>query len=144
MLVVGDRLWDGAPGTALASLSCEPAPASQPLWLLDVLRGVEQARSQGVDVLDGHACRRVLAHANLDRAGEAVSYEMAVPAGIEQLGGLTRIPVEVWVDDERCIRRITVRHGKDNVPMRMRGATTLSLSEFGTHLPSDWSRLQNL
>lgn len=150
MLVVEDRLWQGTPGTALASLSSKPAPASQPLWLVDLLHGVEQAHPQGVDVLDGHACRRYLAHANLNRATDAVSYDMAVPAGIDQLSDLTRIPVEVWIDDEGCIRRVSERHGKDDP---MRGASTFSLSELGTQLslselgtqpPSDWSRLQSL
>ncbi len=64
---------------------------------------------------------------------------MAVPAGIDQLGDLARITVDVWIDDDGCLRRIRYTSGD------ARGVgvttTTLDLTELGVALPSDWSRI---
>lgn len=141
MLVDGDRVWQGAPGTSVASLSSKPAAAYQPLWLFDLLRGVEQAQAEGMDIVEGLTCRRFLAHANLIRAADAVPYDMAVPAGIDQLADLTRLPVGVWVDERGHLRRVSVRHFNDDFG---RNSSTVSVTELGTQPPSDWSRLESL
>jgi hypothetical protein len=141
-LVVGDEQWAGAPGAAVDALVASPASATQPLWLIDLARGIKEARGQGEEILKGHACRRFAGHADLNQAADAVSYPMALPMGIRQLDELTRIPVEVWIDREGLIRRI--RH-TDRQPHQTRPNTsTIELREFGVALPSDWSRLDSL
>lgn len=140
-LVVGDRRWRGATGRAVDGLSGDPASASQPLWLVDLVRGVVDAREQAAEGLHGRATRRLSAHADLNRAAEAVSYQMAVPAGIHQLGDLEHIALEVWIDDDDCIRRI--RHTSGD-PKTGETTCTLDLIEFGIELPSDWSRIPAL
>ena len=139
VLVVEDRLWRGAPGTAVARRAGESASALQPLWLVDLVRGVADARVQGEEVLDGHRCRRFAAHADLNRAAESLSYQMALPpAGISRLGELKEVPVELWVDHDGYIRRIRHTAGGRSAGLN---TTILDLSEFGIQLPLDWSRL---
>lgn len=67
-LVVGDRHWHGAPGTSVEGPAARPASALQPLWLVDVVRGVVDAQEQAAEVLDGRRARRFTAHADLNRA----------------------------------------------------------------------------
>ncbi len=136
VLVVQDRLWRGAPGTAVDRLSADATSTLQPLWLVDLVRGVVDATEQAREVLGGHTCRLFAAHADLNRAAEALSYQVAIPQGVGQLDDLKRIPVEVWVDDDRNIRRIRHTTGGPGT-----STTTLDLSDFGTQLPADWSRL---
>lgn len=148
MLVAGDKSWQGRSGAAVDPLSEKPASAIQPLWLLDLVRGFEEAHAGGEQRLDGHTCRRFVGHADLHRAADAVPYEMAMPAGMHQLGQLTRIPLELWVDAQRQIRRIRQDGGKRPDPRtgaRPRGPTissSLDLREFGVKAPADWSRLE--
>lgn len=137
-LVAGDRSWNGTPGTAVGAVAEQPASALQPLWLLDLVGGVEEAHQSGEELLDGHACRRLVVHADLNRAADAVAYEVAVPAGMDQLGQLTRIPAELWIDPQRQIRRI--RHRSGDSP-KAASTITLDLIEFGVEPPADWSRL---
>ena len=66
---------------------------------------------------------------------------MAVPAGIHQLGDLEHIALEVWIDDDDCIRRI--RHTSGD-PKTGESTCTLDLIEFGIAPPSDWSRIPAL
>ncbi|MDQ6776108.1 MAG: hypothetical protein M3071_07805 [Actinomycetota bacterium] len=134
-MIVRDRRWHGAPGTTVEGLSAGPASALQPLWMVDLVRGVVDAREQGAELLDGRTVRRFSAHADLNRAAGAVSYEMAIPLGIDRLNDLTHIAAEVWVDDDGHIRRIRHLSGK---PI---STSTLDLTEFGITLPSDWSRI---
>jgi len=136
-LVAGDEYWHGAAGTAVDDLSKKPASVLQPLWLLDLVRGVEETHAIGDERVDGHTCRHLVGHADLNRAADAVCYEMPVPQGMDQLGQLARLSLELWVDPERQIRRIRHHRGE-------RAATstsTLDLREFGVEPPSDWSRL---
>jgi hypothetical protein len=138
-LVAGDKYWHGEPGTSVDAASEKPAPATQPLWLLDLVRGVAEAHVSGEELLDGHTCRRFVGHADLNRAAAAVPYEMAVPPGMDQLGQLTRIPVELWIDPERQIRRICQNSGeRPNAP---KTTSTVDLIELGVGPPPDWSRL---
>lgn len=137
-LVAGAKHWHGQSGTAVGSLSEKPASALQPLWLLDLVRGVEEAHVSGEERLDGHTCRRLIGHADLNRAANAVSYDLALPSGMDELGQLTRMPLELWVDAERRIRRI--RYGSD-ASSSATMVLTLDLREFGVESPSDWSRL---
>lgn len=137
-MIVGDRQWYGAPGASVAGLAAGPASALQPLWLVDLVRGVMDAREQGPERLNGGTARHFSAHADLNRAAEAVSYEMAVPSDIDQLVDLTYIAVEVWVDEDGYLRRIRHASGDGGTGM---STTTLDLIELGIATPSDWSRI---
>ena len=135
VLVVEDRYWTGAPGEQIDRLSANTASAYQPLWLLNVLRGVVGAEKRGVDFLHGQTCTHLGVQVDLLRAADALTYEMALPLGVRQLQELKKIPVEVWIDGEGYVRR--ARH-------TAAGGTsvlTVDLTEFGISLPCDWSRL---
>ncbi len=136
VLVVEDRYWTEAPGEQIDRLSVKSASAYQPLWLLNLLRGVVDAEKRGVDFLHGQTCTHFGAQADLLRAADALAYETALPPpGVSQLQELKKIPVEVWIDAEGYVRR--ARHtaaGKTSV-------LTVDLAEFGMSLPCDWSRL---
>ena len=136
VLVVEDRHWTGAPGEQIDRLSAQTASAYQPLWLLNLLRGVVDAKKRGVVFLHGQTCTHFGAQVDLLRAADALTYEMALPPpGVSQLQELKKVPVEVWIDGEGYVRR--ARHTAAGGP----SALTVDLSEFGILLPSDWSRL---
>lgn len=141
VLVVRDEEKRGTPGSNTHELSAEPASALQPLWLFDLVRGVVDATELTAETLDGHPCRYFKAQADLNRVAEVVSYELAIPSGMDRLGDASRIPTEVWVDDHGHIRRI--RHTTES-NIGPKGNATLDLTEFGIELPSDWSRLLDL
>ncbi len=136
VLVVKDKLWKGAPGARVERLSAEAASTFQPLWLVDLVRGVTEVTSQARDVPDGDPCTCFYARADLIRAREAVDYDLAVPSGVGRLEDLKKVPVEIWVNDGGHIRRI--RH---TGPDPAKSTVTLDLSAFGVELPSDWSHL---
>ncbi len=138
VLVLGDRLWKGAPGTNVDRLGAGTASALQPVWLVDLLRGIAGASDQEQEVLDGHTCRRLAARADLNRVADAVSYSIAIPRGVSRLEDLKEIPIELWVDDDGYIRRIRHTTGGRHAGT---STATLDLSDFGIQLPSDWSRL---
>jgi hypothetical protein len=135
-LIIGNRHWSGSPGTTLAGLHDKPATTSQPLWLVDLLRGVVDAREQAVEDIDGRSARRFLAHADLDHASAAASYTLAVPDDAEKHTDDGHVAVDVWIDDDGHIRRI--RHARLAEP---HASFTVDLTDFGAALPSDWSRL---
>lgn len=134
MMVVGDRSWEGTPGTAVAGLSATPASPFQPLWVFDLVRGVTEAQPIGDAELSGRRCRGFFARADLNRAADAASYDVAVPVKVNQIGELKRIPMTVWVDDEGYIRRI----------WQSNPTSRLELIEFGIAAPSDWSVLHGI
>ena len=135
-LIIGDRHWSGSPGTTLAGLHDKPARTFQPLWLVDLLRGVVDAREQAVEDIDGRNARRFLAHADLDHASAAASYTLAVPDDAAKRTDDGHLAVDVWIDDDGHIRRI--RHTALADPLF---TVTVDLTDFGTALPSDWSRI---
>lgn len=136
VLVVEDRYWSGAPGEEIDRLSVKTASAYQPLWLLNLLRGVVDAEERGADFLHGQTCAHFGAQVDLLRAADGLAYDVALPPpGVNQLQELKKIPVEVWIDGDGYVRR--ARH-------TAAGGTsvlTLDLTEFGISLPCDWSRL---
>jgi hypothetical protein len=135
VLVVEDRYWTGAPGEPIDRLSAKTASAYQPLWLLNLLRGVIDAEERGVDLVHGQPCTHFGAEVDLPCAADAISYEMALPPGVSQLQDLKEVPVEVWIDDEGYVRR--ARH---TAPATT-SVLTVDLIEFSISLPCDWSRL---
>ena len=132
-LVVRDQRWEGEPGSPVSELTAGPAATAQPLWLLDLVRGITEAKAQGEESLGGQTTRRFTAYANLERALRAAPYPMPGANASDLVVDHKRLPLELWVDGEGCIRRIHVRHSL--VPM------TLDLLELGAP-PPDWSRLQ--
>ena len=139
-LVVGDRSWHGDAGAAAATIRETPASALQPLWLLDLLRGIEEGFEPGEEeILEGHTCRRFAGNADLLDAAGAVSYELWVPTGAGSVGQLRRVPVELWLDSERRIRRI--RHRAVAPDGRLINTTSIEILELGVEPPPDWSRL---
>ncbi len=135
VLVVEDRYWTGAPGVQIDRLSAKTASAYQPLWLLNVLRGVVDAENRGIDFLHGQTCTHFGVQVDLLRAADALAYEMALPPDVRHLQELKKIPVEVWIDGEGYVRR--ARHtAAGGTSVR-----TVDLTEFGISLPGDWSRL---
>ena len=134
-LIIGDRRWSGSPGTSLTMYLPPPATTTwQPLWLVDLLGGVVDARGQAVEDIDGRSAWRYLAHADLDRASAAASYTLAVPADAEARTDDGHVAVDVWIDDDGHIRRI--RH-----TVNTHFSFTVDLTDFGAALPSDWSRI---
>ncbi len=143
-LVVGDRTWRGPFGTAVDAVSADYASTMQPLWVIDLVRGIMAAREETPQVLDGRTCRRYSAHADLNRVAEAVPYQLAIPMSMRRLGELKRIEVEVWVDDGGCIRRIRHAETRGGTPSFPVNTATLDLIEFGIEPPADWSRLSTV
>ena len=138
-LIIGDRHWSGSPGTTLAGLHDKPATTTfNPLWLVDLLGGVVDAREQAVEDIDGRSARRFLAHADLDHASAAASYTLAVPDDAAKRTDDGHLAVDVWIDDDGHIRRI--RHTALAEPHPL-FTVTVDLTDFGTALPSDWSRI---
>jgi len=137
-LIIGDRHWSGSPGTSLAGLRDKPATTFQPLWLVDLLGGVVDARGQAVEDIDGRSAWRYLAHADLDHASAAASYTLAVPDDAEKRTDDGHVAVDVWIDDDGHIRRIRHTALAESHPLF---TVTVDLTDFGTALPSDWSRI---
>lgn len=145
-LVVGDRKWKGPFPTAVEAEGSDPASTLQPLWLLDLVRGVVSAREQTPQIVAGRTCRHFSVLADLNRAAEAVSYPMAIPTGMVRLDDLTRIAAQVWVDDDGKIRHMRhteyFRQAEDaGVPL---STVTVDLIEFGVELPAVWARLPSV
>ncbi len=92
-LIVEDRRWYGEPGTAVDGLTAGRASATQPLWLLDLIRGVTDAQEHAPEEVDGASARRFSAQADLHRAAAAVSYRMALPSNTTYLDELAHIAV---------------------------------------------------
>ena len=136
-LIVGDERWLGAPGTAINRLTAKPATVWQPLWLVDLVRGVVDAREHPAQDAGGNGPRRFSATSDLNRAAEAVPYGMAIPPNLDRLDDLRNIPIDVWVDDDGFIRRL--RH--DNARPTTLMTSTLDLTELGIAVPEDWSRI---
>lgn len=140
-LTVGDQRWHGAFGAAVESLTAGPASAGQPLWLIDLIRGVVDAREQPGESIDGRPTRYLSADADLSRAAEALSYQMAALPNIYQEPDRKHVPVEVWIDHQGYIRRI--RHTRGN-PHAGISTRRLDLIEFGIPIPADWSQIPAL
>jgi len=133
ILVVRGQRWEGDSGSAVADLTPRPAGTGQPLWLLDLVRGVTEAKAQGEEALYGETTRRFTAYASLERAVRAAPYPMPGANASDLVVDHNRLALQLWVDSDGCIRRIYIRYSF--APM------TLDLLAFGTP-PPDWSRLQ--
>lgn len=136
-LIVGDRRWEGPIGTPVAAVPATSFPVIlNPVWAIDLLRGVERVRVKEEEVINGRACQRFEAYADLARAGEHVAYDMAVSTRNGLWRDLRRIPVELWIETRRgLIRRLRVVGDRGTLVFR------LDLRQFRIEPPSDWSLL---
>jgi len=142
-LIVGNRRWEGHPGTHIGGRPKRRASLS-PVWLVDLLRGVDQAQRRAEEVLDGNACRRFSVHANVGRADKAVPYDLvqrrewarrrARRSASNLWSDPGRIPLEVWMDGEDQIRRVRCETARRALIL------TLDLADFAIDQPLDWSR----
>jgi hypothetical protein len=134
-IVAGDSEWTGRPGARIESGAEHPARAAQPLWLLDLCRGIVDAEAATLDHAGGAGLRGHTAHADLARVSAAVPYEVAVPYPVRHVEELTRFPFGVWTDDAGRIRRIRGVASPSGIAM------TLDLHDFGVALPpAYWTR----
>lgn len=133
VMVVGDRMWMGRSGTPIATLPEERASWLEPLWLIDLVRGVTDFEVRGEELVGDRTCQRLYAYADLGRAAAASPSDLPVPTGADRYGDLLRLPLELWIDEQNHIRR--ARQGDATVTL------TLDLLEFGAEDGTDWSRL---
>src|SRR4051812_5046916 len=122
----------GRSGRALKTLPATFFPSGSPLWLVDLLAGVTDARKVGTDDVRGAACRRLAATADLGRASAATPGGMTLRTR-GTFDELLALPVDVWIDDSH-LRRIGF--SAENT------RETLELWDFGVPVAElDWSRL---
>lgn len=131
------KTFGGRSGRSLQVLHPWPVgeQAGDVLWLLRVLPGITDASLEGTETIRGTACRRLAAHADMERASNA-SGEGLRPPPVERFEELRALPVTVWIDGQH-IRRVRFEHGPPATHL-----TTLDLWEFGGPAGDlDWSRL---
>ena len=129
-IVAGDSEWTGRPGAHVETGAEHPARAGQPLWLLDLCRGIVDAQPAAGAEAGGERLRGHTAHADLARVSAAVPYEVAVPYPVAHVEELTRFPFGVWTDDAGRIRRVRGVASPSGIAM------TLGLHDFGVALPA--------
>jgi hypothetical protein len=104
-------------------------------WLLWLLPGTTDASLDGTEMIRGTACRRLAAHADMERASTAGGNGLRPPP-VDRFEELRAVPVTVWIDGQH-VRRVRFEGGP---PLRLRA--TLELWEFGVPPGElDWSRL---
>jgi hypothetical protein len=136
VLVEAGREWSGRSGRERSTLPDRPAGWNQPLWFLDLLRGVVEAEAMGVEQVRGAACARLAARADLARASAAARDGMAAPDAA-RVEDLARLPVDCWIDEAMLIRR--VRHERPGDAWRTH--LTLDLFDFGIAVEREWTHM---
>lgn len=131
-LQVDDQEWRGRSGRPLATLPAEQPTTTSPLWLIDLIRGVDTADDQGPADVDGHRWRHFDVTADLSRAAATQRAAMPSPAR-DRYEQLLALPLQIWIGGG-YLRR--VRFSEDNSVLE------LTLSDFGAEIDDlDWSRL---
>ena len=132
MLGMGHHRWSGLSGRAISTLP-ENAPTMwEPLWLFALLQGATEIDVRGTEVLHGSACRRFAVRADVPRAAAGSPSDFPLPPA-ENYGDLLGLLLELWLDGEGRIRRVTLE-------TRL-AALRLDLLDFAVAEPSDWTRL---
>jgi len=131
---------DGASGRPISALSEAGPQALDPLWLFDLLRGVTDASQAGSEEVQGLACARFAARVDLGRVAAGVPDDTALPPA-RSFEELQRLPVDVWIDQEKYVRRIRFEYSG---PHGAGGGVTAEWFDFGTPRTIDWSRLPRL
>ncbi|SDS23346.1 hypothetical protein [Microlunatus soli] len=131
-LHIDDQEWSGRSGRPLTTLPADPPRTTSPLWLIDLVRGVDAADDHGSTDIDGQQWHRFDVTADLSRAAATQSAAMPSPAR-DRYEQLLALPFQLWIGDG-YLRRI--RFAADN------SVTEITLSDFGAQLDDlDWSRL---
>ena len=132
---IGEGIWGGRSGHALADLPVDPDCRPGPLWFLGAVEFLNAAVEDGLDEVDGTVCRRFLVKADLSVSPEVRSAETSgamswIP---DLVPDLTAVPLTVWIDDAH-LRAVSVR-GRGQI-------YSLELREVGVRLRGfDWNRL---
>jgi len=137
-LIDGGRSWSGMSGAERPARSGS-ADWQQPLWLLDLLRGVVAAEARGTEPVAGAACLRLAATADLIRASRAAPGPMAVPFA-PSYAALGRLPAECWLDGAPLVRRLHTELEQHSGSV----AVTVDFVEFGVPVPHEWPNLPRL
>ena len=139
MLQIGDEQWSGRSGRRLATLPAGNVRTTSPLWLLELVAGVDHASRLGPDPtdVDQSGWHGYAATASLPAAIAVHGRSMSSPAQ-DRYEDLLAIPFEVWIDDADLIRRIVIKTDTETNQDR----TTLTLREFDVDIEHlDWTRL---
>jgi len=132
VLQVGAEEWSGRSGRPLDTLSASPSHIPSPLWLVDLLTGIESAEDHGTEEVDGQAWRHLLATVSLAEASARRPQGMASPAR-ERYEELLALPVEVWLQDGHLRRVRFVAEQRTD---------TVTFTDFGVPVDGlDWGRL---
>jgi len=133
-MVADGEYRTGPPGSSVSgsvtTVQVWPPRAGDPLWLLDLLRGAETAVEETSEPVGGVTCTRFAVQADLCKADAQARFPMAVPNDVRLVRELAQLPLELWLDDEKRIRR--VRSGLTN-------RLSVSFSDFGVEIPIDWT-----
>jgi hypothetical protein len=107
-----------------------PSGQNDPLWPLDALFGARgDGAALGAEVVRGAATTRFRLTIDLGRADTALTAGISVPAGPYR--ALSRLPAEVWVDDDGRARRIAVSTDLVPSPGDVQIWAVLELWDFG-------------
>lgn len=142
---IGDRIWGGPSGRALADLPVDPDCRPGPLWFLGAVEFLNAAVEDGPDEVAGAVCRRFRVKADLGVGPEVRSAETSgamswIP---DLVPDLSAVPLTVWIDDTH-LRAVSVRgRGQiyslelHDVGVRLRGFDWTRLSTFRTSVQED-------
>ncbi len=75
-----------------------------PFWVMALLAATVEAHEVGSEVLDGARCRHYRGFSNLVEAQSKIKHPLA-PLRFNARSDPSRLPVEVWLDDAKRIRR---------------------------------------
>jgi hypothetical protein len=101
---------------------------NDPSQMLEYLHATSEVEVRGEDAVRGVDTTHYEARIQLDRVAERVSPEAAKALeGLTEGAGIKEIPLEVWIDDESLVRRLTMDwHPEDGTI-----AFELELFDFG-------------
>jgi hypothetical protein len=95
------RIKDDEPGFDLGQ--------NDPSQMLEYLHATSEVEARGEDTVRGVATMHYEARIQLDRVAERVSPEAAQALReLTQGAGIKEIPLEVWIDNESLVRRLTM------------------------------------
>jgi hypothetical protein len=112
-----DELGDVLPGDVQQSLGGQ---STSPDVFLDMLRSTGEVEDLGTDEIDGVEVHGLAAEIDFEDMLEAQGMDpgqLEEPGGDESVAGMMdafRLPLEVWIDGDDQIRRITFRFGGDS------------------------------
>ena len=122
MLCIDGDSYIGEPGQWELDQQGDALSEQEPQWLLALLAGCVEAEDRGVIELGDTRWHHYRTGCDFSRATSGTGREVVPPLLDEGLD-LGRVSVDVWLDDDRRIRRSVFHNG--------RYRTVLELSDFG-------------